>query len=97
MSDYFGDDFDLTDMVVIVGPTARNDLNFRIVDVDNDDDSLTLEVQDFGDLVEDQGSHGINLGIMVVEQGVHVMSDGTSMSAGTVSTTHAWMDAGYII
>lgn len=97
LEDYFGDDFDLEDMVAIVGPTARNDLNFRIVDVDNDDDYLTLEVQDFDDLVEDQGSHGINLGIMVVEQGVHVMSDGTSMSAGTVSTTHAWVDADYII
>lgn len=98
LDDYFGDDFDLNNMVAIVGPTVRDDLNFRIIEVDNFDDSLTLEVQDFGDYQEPgAGVWGINLGIMVVEQGVHVLSDGTAMVADKIVTNHDWAQAEFII
>lgn len=77
---------------------VRDDLNFRIIDVDDFDDSLTLEVQDFGDYQQPAaGVWGINLCIMVVEQGVHDLSDGTAMVADKIVTDHDWAQAEFII
>lgn len=88
----------MQDMIVIVGPTMRDDLNFRIIEVDDFDDSITLQVQDFSDYQEpDAGVWGINLGIMVIEQGVHVLSDRTAMVADKIVTDHDWAQPEFIL
>ena len=98
LDDYFGDDFDMENMVAIIGPTLRDDLYFRISDIDNDADSIIIEVQDFGDLeAAPDNVHGINLGIIVAEQGVHVLSDGSAMAAGTIYTNHNWAHVELIV
>lgn len=87
LQDYFGDDFDMENMVVIVGPTQRDDLNFKIVSVDNDAETVVIEVQDFGSYTPPPtGVHGVNLGLLIVESGAHRLSDGTSMFASTLAT-----------
>ena len=85
--------------IVFADTQTYRERDYHVVRIDGvRDDSVGLRLQEIGDYQEpDAGVWGINLGIMVIEQGVHVLSDGTAMVADKIVTDHDWAQAEFIL
>ena len=89
-NDYLGDDFDLEDMVVILGGDGNEDALMRIKNVSNQENSFDLRLENWDSDITPSVTETFS--VYLIESGSHVLANGVELTAGFADVNHNWSD-----